>query len=231
MYRLSVLRLHDFVEYPCLVIDQLCELVDGILFVISSTTAPELISLAEKCPKAREIWRDDERWSNGPSLDRAFRHVDSALGLSPGDISLYTDHDELLPDRYAECVEAWTRSDRPLAAFQFLFTWADVEHVVAPQVPIKCWWHGKAVRWRPGISFLPYRGCCMPNGVWPIFRAPYPLRHLCFTTAEMRRKRLACPRRRRHDRAWIEAADNPTLPYDPNMTFTAFRSLAKGATT
>ena len=226
MYRdVSILRLHDFVEYPQLVIDSVARHVDGILFVVSDRTAPELLELPNRCPKTIEVVRDNEPWSNGPSLDRCFRFVDR---LEPETV-LYTDHDEVLPERYPECVEQWRKSGRPMAAFQYVFTWGDVRTIVARR--IKCWWHAKLVRWEPGIRFTPYRGCCLPAnwGIRHACRVAYPLRHLCFTTKAMRDKRLSCRRRRRRDRAWIEAESNPTIPYDPDMTWAEWAAAAAPA--
>lgn len=213
---ISLIRLHDFVEYPMLVLNSVAPHIDGFVFIISDATDIGLKRIAESHPQTIQVHTDNEPWRNGPSLDRCFRLLDR---LRPETV-LFTDHDEMLPVRFAECLDEWHKSGRPMAAFQYLFTWGDPETVVARRM--KCWWHAKLIRWEEGIRFLPYRGCCLPAnyGMRQACRVSYPLRHLCFTTKVMREKRLKCRRRRRHDRAWIEAETNPTIPYDPGMTFT-----------
>lgn len=222
----AILRLHDFTEYAERVIDRLANHVDGILFVVSDATAPQLLAMAQSDPKALDVLVDNEPWDNGGSLDRAFRVIDK---MAPATV-LYTDHDELLPDRYGECFEQFLRARAVLCMMQFFFTWGNVETIVARRM--RCFWHGKLVKWQPGIRFVPYRGCCLPStiSVHGAYRMPYPLRHLCFTTKAMRDKRMACRRRRRRDRAWIDAETNPTMAYDPLLTFARWCEIADANT-
>ena len=211
--RLAVLRLHDFTgPYAQKVLDGLVEHVDQVLFVVSPLTHPSLLEMASGCKKAVDIFHDAEPWANGPSLDRAFRVVDK---LAP-DVVLYTDHDDLLHERFEEDFERWywQSKHQPVAQFQYLFCWDDENHVAFGE--IKCDYHAKMLRWKKGIRFVPYAGYCRPTSYGPIFTATWPIRHLCFVTQEMREQRLGCKHRRRKDREWIETGAYPVETYNPD---------------
>lgn len=215
MRNVALIRLFDFTEDPELVFNNVAEHVDGILFTASDRTDRFVRSLAERHPKCIRVHVDNEPWDNAGSLDRAFREIDA---IRPETV-LYTDHDELLPARYAEAFTAWQQSGAFVAAFQFMLTWGDLDHVVAQAG--RNHWHGKLLRWREGIRFLPDRGCCFPVGAGRWFAMPYPIRNISLTTREMRHKRLVAGGARRvvKEKAWVVDWKPTTVPFDPNVTW------------
>ena len=215
MRHMALIRLFDFTEDPALVFDNVARNVDGIVFTVSDRTDPFVWSLAEKHPKTVEVHVDNEPWTNAGSLDRAFCLFDKARP----ETVLYSDHDELLPERYAEAFDAWLKSGCQTAAFQFMLCWGDVEHVVAQEG--RNHWHAKLLRWREGIRFVPDRGCCFPRPTGRWFKMPYPIRNLSMTTREMRHKRLVAGGVRQvvKEKAWVVDWQPVTVPYDPDVTW------------
>jgi hypothetical protein len=63
------------------------------------------------------------------------------------------------------------------------------DHAWVPTIPRAR--HCKAIRWKPGLSFSPYRGYGRPNGQLSELRAQSRILHYCFFTPELQAAKVA----------------------------------------
>lgn len=154
---------------------------------------PEFLRLAEGHPKTLEIvpWRggewdlsDDVLYGQAESLQLGFDTIEK-LKLRP-EFVLYPDHDELLPDRLEEAMDAVDWSSVSAMDFHFVMSYEDVDHVVLPSWPQ--FPHTKILRWEHGIDFISFCRFCRPSNFdRRRCMSMYPLRHLFYVTEEVRK--------------------------------------------
>jgi len=100
------------------------------------------------------------------------------------DFVLCPDEDEMFADNFELDLNNFKESDKNMMMFDYQMATDDNRSV--PKYPGAR--HMKAYRWRPGISFRPYRGYAMANfkeSYHQGFMAQERINHYCFFTPEM----------------------------------------------
>lgn len=228
MKRLGAMRLHAGETYIAEVLQGICPHVDSMLFTIDAPNTPLLRLVEEHCSVPYKVERVPCVWhslksgralrlANATSLDVLLGYVNKERP----DTVLSFDEDEIPPQRVGQELRAFEESDDTYMMFSFFHTWGDLDHVwgiynytTGP--------HCKVFKWHPNLSFLPtYLGRCLPSGFEKSGRrrCPYPLRHTCFTTPEMRAKRIKERGPSIFERRRLSA---PLIPYDPNERWDQF---------
>jgi hypothetical protein len=127
---------------------------------------------------AGQRWRHCSGWIWREPLMRALDDIRPAYVLQP-------DSDEKFGPGFDADLQAFRESKRDLLFFDYAMPTDDGSWV--PTVPKAR--HVKVIRWKPGLSFLPYRGYGKPNGQLSESKAQSKILHYCFYSAEIQRQK------------------------------------------
>lgn len=207
---IGVIRISDaFAEHCHLTIELLSRFCDGICFVTSCVTRPEVLSAMENCGNRLGSTETQSPWSHHASFRDAYN-----LGIAHGaDWIVMPDHDEILPyDYLLREIDEAERQGKYVISFPFLNCWESPSTVIAPSLN-RTGSHGKV--FRAGITDFRESSFCIPDGYWDqIYASSFPLRHCHMMTHQLRE-------RRQLERGWIEpwAEGEPkTLAFVPEWT-------------
>lgn len=125
-------------------------------------------------------WRKCSGWIWREPLMRSLDDVRPEIVLQP-------DSDEKFGPGFEADLQSFRESKRDLMIFDYEMPTADGAWV--PTCPRAR--HVKVIRWRPGLSFLPYRGYGKPNGKLSEAKAESKILHYCFYTPEIQAAKIA----------------------------------------
>jgi hypothetical protein len=129
---------------------------------------------------ASQKWRSCSGWIWREPLMRALDDVRPSYVLQP-------DSDEKFGPGFEADFAAFRESVRDLLLFDYQMPTSDGAWV--PTVPKAR--HVKAIRWRPGLTFNPYRGFGRPNGKLTEAKAESRILHYCFYSPEIQLAKCA----------------------------------------
>jgi hypothetical protein len=129
---------------------------------------------------AERPWQHCSGWIWREPLIRALDDIRPAYVLQP-------DSDEKFPPEFNVEFAAFRQSGRDLLMCDYQMPTADGKWV--PTIPKAR--HCKAIRWKTGLSFTPYRGYGKPNGQLSELRATSKILHYCFYTPELQAAKVA----------------------------------------
>lgn len=214
----GLVRLHDFEEFPELVIGELAIQVDGIVFGANRVASERIKRAASSCPKLWRYVNVDGKWSNEESLRMLW---DSLKDLAP-DWVVYPDEDELLPKQARHLIQEAETHGRLCVTFPFLECWNAPDEIMADVETPGTGPHSKIARYKEGLTFSGGGGFCFPNKEYADnhLESKWPLRHLRYVTPSAR------ARRRMRYRYWWADVEHRTFAYDPDRTWAEWRAMA-----
>lgn len=125
-------------------------------------------------------WKKCSGWIWREPLMRALDDWRPSYVLQP-------DSDEQFSDGFNGDMRAFREMDRDLMLFTYYMPTAD--NTIVPTSPRSP--HVKVIRWRPGLTFRPYRGYGRPNGKLTEMHANAPIHHYCFYTPQLQAQKVA----------------------------------------
>jgi hypothetical protein len=129
---------------------------------------------------ASQKWKGCSGWIWREPLMRALDDVQPAYVLQP-------DSDEKFAPGFEADFRTFRESGRDLLLFDYDMPTIDGAWV--PTVPAAR--HVKAIRWRSGLAFSPYRGYGRPNGQLSEAKAASKILHYAFFTPELQAAKVA----------------------------------------
>lgn len=129
---------------------------------------------------ATQPWRHCSGWIWREPLLRALDDIRPSFVLQP-------DSDEQFGPGFQDDFDAFKLSGKDLLMFGYDMPTAD--YAVVPTSPKSR--HCKVLRWRPGLSYTPYRGYGKPNGKLSEMTATSRILHYCFYTPELQTAKVA----------------------------------------
>lgn len=234
---LGFMRLHNYPTHHREIIESLAAACDVMMFFRTSKAHPRFLELVSGHPKTLDVFEAPLWVGNNTSLDKCFTYVDM---IAP-DFVVYPDHDELLPVQTREMVESIDEMGCDGICFPMLMTVGSPDTILIPNnMPP----HVKALKWRKGYWF--YRGnhkehpptmCAPQNPGMVYYHSPYPVRHLCVMTKDIRGVRdkevndgrILTPRRKSKGvfygsmRQFIDDGKHIEFPYDNDTTWFDYR--------
>ena len=212
-------------------LDRTAEVCNGIVAVCYRDTVPTMIEQAAQHHSVLEVWQDPEPHRSPDHFERAIRHLASE-GYEPETVFLTT-QDQLPPppDMYALDRAEFLRTDCGHMMIEYLCTWDEVGAVALPKITTHTSAHTVVVRYKPDLSWHPYKGFATPANAGNAFRAKYPLRHMAYHTAELRAERLESKGEYGSRKAWLRANEPmPVVPYynNPRLTWKEWQEVAEG---
>ena len=129
---------------------------------------------------ADQKWRHCSGWIWREPLMRALDDIRPAYVLQP-------DSDEKFGPGFEADLQAFRESKRDLLFFDYDMPTDDGSWV--PTIPKAR--HVKVIKWKPGLSFSPYRGYGKPNGQLSEAKAESKILHYCFFTAATQAAKVA----------------------------------------
>jgi hypothetical protein len=139
--------------------------------------APHLVKA--KIIDSDRKWKKCSGWIWREPLMRSLDDVRPEIVLQP-------DSDEKFGPGFEADLQSFRESNRDLLLFDYTMPTSDGAWV--PTCPRAR--HVKVIRWRPGLSFTPYRGYGKPNGQLSEMRAESKILHYCFYTPEIQQVKI-----------------------------------------
>jgi len=222
MKHLLVLYFHNFPEplFRSVLSHITHEMCDGLIAVYDPWEAVEgAVEAVWAHPCLARLWNNPPVYKHMKNrMDWVAQQIDADNGLNPQSVT-WIAQDEILPPP-----EVWVRerdtmltSDCDYLRAHEIHTWGDEDTIALPRQCRPYGPHMKALKWRKGYRWHPWRGHLIPANATKAYMSPYPLRHMKFQTSKLRRVfHLLRPR------DWLHVVcrkDMPTLPFNPNLTF------------
>jgi len=167
----------------------LCELCDKLIVRWDIRTSS--VAVKDEIPgicgdKLASLIVGVSQWNRFNWRQSMLREIDK-IGLKPT-LVLAPDQDEQFGDGIGKDIERLLASGRNALMFRYHMMTADNARVpLYPRLP-----HMKIFRWRPGLTYVPYKGCAQVT-TYACVRCQLPaesrMRHYCFYTPELRKRR------------------------------------------